>query len=164
MELSYRFAIINGNTTKTIMTADNTKLNVLLIGENIETRIVFKNALYKLDRLCSIDDHYCLDKAVSNPFKLRELKPDIIFLDTNANNCSDEVRKIRDFENFRDCSLVVYDSYSRLSDTDGIFSEGADVFINQPYDFPRLKKVIGNIVNTNWDVSRFTSNRQYYFL
>lgn len=96
------------------MTADKTILNVLLIGEDIETRIVFKNALSKLNRFCSIDDHYCLDKAVSNLWKLSELKPDIIFLDTNSNDCSGEVRKIRHYENFRDCSLVVYDSSSRL--------------------------------------------------
>lgn len=146
------------------MTADNTILNVLLIGENIETRIVFKNALSKLNRFCSIDDYYCLDKAVSNPFKLRELKPDIIFLDTNANDCSDEVRKIRDYENFRDCSLVIYDSYSRLRDTIGIFSEGADVFINQPYDFPRLKKVIGNVMSINCPKNQFNATIQGYFL
>ena len=92
------------------MTADNTILNVLLIGENIETRIVFKNALSKLNRFCSIDDHYSLDRAVANPCIFSDIKPDIIFLDTNANECSTEVRKIRDYENFRDCSLVVYDS------------------------------------------------------
>lgn len=148
------------------MTTSNTILNVILIGENIDTRIVFKNAFSKLDRLCNIGDYYCLDKAVRNFNILQTNKPDIIFLDTKKkfDDCTKQVRKIRDCETFRDCSLVVFDSNSHLQDTNGIFSEGADIFINQPYDFPRLKKVLGNIVNTHCDVSRFQGTRQNYFM
>ncbi|WP_333600915.1 hypothetical protein [Flavobacterium sp.] len=131
------------------MMENKNKLNVLLIGENIETRIVFKNAISKLDRFCHIDDYYCLDKAVTNLDLSQAARPDIIFLDTNnsAQDCSIEVRKIKEAEKFRDCSLVVYDSNSHLRDTTMIFSEGANAFINKPYDFFRLKKIIANFVN-----------------
>jgi len=146
------------------MVTDKNIVNVLLIGENIETRIVFKNALSKLSPLCTINDHYCLDRAVAHPGTLMESKPDFIFLDTNTPDVTHQVRKIRDCDNFKDCSLVVYDSDSRLRDANSIFSEGADVFINQPYDFSRLKKVIGQIVATNWDAARCNGSKQSYFL
>lgn len=142
------------------------KLNVILIGDNIETQIVFKNALSKLGKLCQIGDYFSIDKAVANPGKFSLENPHIIFLDTNKNatDCSNDVKKIRDWEPFKKCSLVVYDSNSQLRDTAAIFSEGADVFINKPYDFPRLKKVIGNILSTDWNVNRSNVNRINYFL
>ena len=147
------------------MTATTDKLNIILIGNDIETRIVFKNALSKLDRLFNIGDYYCLDKAMTNPNQSNQIKPDIIFLDTNSTaDCSNEIRKIRKLDGFRDCSLIVYDSNCRLRDTNGIFSEGADAFINQPYDFPRLKKIIGDFVNLHWHTHRLEGNKQPYFL
>jgi CheY-like chemotaxis protein len=145
---------------------DDNILNVLLIGENIETRIVFKNALSKMGRLCNVDDYYCSERAIGHSGVSRMKKTDIIFLDTKDNSLDfgNEVRKIRDCEKFSDCSLVVFDSNSHLKDAKNVFAEGADVFINQPYDFPRLKKVIGNIMSINWEVNRFSGNKQHYFL
>lgn len=142
------------------------KLNVILIGNNIETRIVFKNALSKLNGFCSIGDYYCLDKAFANDSHLQLVKPDIIFLDTNngAQDCSDEVRKIKTNEKYKDCSLVVYDSNSHLRDTTAIFSEGADGFINKPYDFPRLKKIMQNLANTSLGMNQLGGNQVPYFL
>ncbi|WP_162127912.1 response regulator [Flavobacterium phycosphaerae] len=145
------------------MGTEKNTVNVLLIGDNIETRIVFKNALSKLDRFCHIGDYYCLEKAVTNAAKSHETKPDIIFLDTNI-DCSDEVRKIRNLDSFKNSSLIVYDSNSVLKDTNAIFSEGADAFINQPYDFSRLKKVISTFVDTHFTSNGFEGNRQTYFL
>lgn len=141
-------------------------VNVLLIGENIETRIAFKNALSKIDRLCSIYDYYCSERAIGHSTISKMKKNDIIFLDTKGSSLdfSNEVRKIRDCEKFSDCSLVVFDSNSKLKDTSGVFSHGADVFINQPYDFPRLKKVIGNIMSINWESARCNEVKQNYFL
>lgn len=141
-------------------------LNIMLIGENIETQIVFKNALSKLGKLCNIGDYFSLDKAVAQPGKFTSENPHIIFLDTTSNalDCSNNVKKIRNFEPFKNCSLVVYDSHSQLRDTDAIFFEGADVFINKPYDFPRLKKVMSNIVNAHWHGNQSDGNRVNYFL
>lgn len=139
-------------------------LNLMLIGEDIETRILFKNAFLQLGKPCQIGYYYNLSKAVEEAHS--QTKTDIIFLDTNASAdaCRNEVRQIRDAEPFKDCPLVVYDSGSHLRDTSAIFSEGADVFINKPYDFQRLRKVIGNIVNSNWDFNRHSANRLTYFL
>ena len=138
----------------------NNKLNVILIGEDIETRIVFKNAFSKLEKPCNVDFYTSLKKVLS------DTKPDIIFLDTNnsAATCTNEVRQIRESKQFKDCSLVVYDSRSHLRDTQAIFSEGADAFINQPYYFPRVRKVLENIVNIDWNFDRFNADRVTYFL
>lgn len=142
----------------------NQSYQVMLIGEDIETRILFKNALMKMPQPCNVAYHYCLDRAVANTQTAQ--KPQIIFLDANksADGCADEVRKIRNSDQFKDCSLVVYDSRSHLRDTYGIFSEGADVFINQPYDFPRLRKVIGSIFDIDSKADRSGANRLNYFL
>ena len=111
------------------------KINILLIGEYIETCIVFKNAFSKLEKPCVVNAYHSLHKAISGSTVDSEYTPDIIFLDTNnsADNCCREVRQIRDLKYFKDCSLVVYDSNSHLHDTKALFFEGADAFINQPY-------------------------------
>ncbi len=139
-------------------------LNLMLIGEDIETRVLFKNAFLQLGKPCNVGYYYTLNKAVEETHS--QTKTDIIFLDTNssADACRNEVRQIRDYEPFKNCPLVVYDSGSRLRDTSAIFSEGADVFINKPYDFQRLRKVIGNLVNSNLDFNRYGANRMTYFL
>jgi CheY-like chemotaxis protein len=142
------------------------KLNVILIGRDIETCILFKNAFSKLEKPCKVDHYFCLNKAVTGIDPEHIHKPDIIFLDTNNSTdiCTQEVRQIRESKQFKDCSLVVYDSQSYLHDTNAIFSEGADAFINKPYYFPRLSKVLGNIVNSDWNFDRFSSDRVTYFL
>lgn len=134
-------------------------INILYIGENIDTRIVFKNAVSCLEQLCIIGDYYCLNKAVDIYNSLEAEKPHIIFVDIKktTNDISSEIRKIKNCDSLKDCSLIVFDSDSKLKDTIGIFSEGANVFINQPYDFPRLKKAIGAIVNEN----RFSKSPGY---
>jgi CheY-like chemotaxis protein len=126
-------------------------INILFIGENIDTRVVFKNAVSRVEKSYIIGDYYCLNKAVGNYNSLKAEKPDIIFLDVkeSTGDFSSEVRKIRNCDSFKDSSLIVFDSDSKLKDTNGIFSDGANAFINKPYDFPRLKKMIGNIINEN---------------
>jgi two-component SAPR family response regulator len=126
-------------------------INILFIGENIDTRVVFKNAVSRVEKSCIIGDYYCLNKAVGNYDSLKVEKPDIIFLDIKKSTVdfNSEVRKIRNCDSLKDSSLIVFDSDSKLTDTNGIFSEGANAFINKPYDFQRLRKVIGNIVNEN---------------
>lgn len=147
------------------MTQSN-KRNIILIGEDIETRILFKNAFSKLENPCSVDLYTSVNKAISDIKAEHATKPYIIFLDTNnsADVCSKEVRQIRTSKQFKDCSLVVYDSRSHLRDTQAIFSEGADAFINQPYYFPRLRKVLENVVNIDWNFNRYRADRVSYFL
>lgn len=137
----------------------------MLIGEDIETCIVFKNAFSKIEKPCFVNSYHSLHKAISAKPN-SEYTPDIIFLDTNnsADNCVKEVRQIRDSKYFKDCSLVVYDSNSHLHDTKALFFEGADAFINQPYYFPRLRKVVENITNMDWSFDRLNVNRTTYFL
>jgi len=141
------------------MKARNSQLNLLLIGDDIETRIQFKNAFSKIEKPCNVHYYYSLNKAVNDA-----VQTDIIFLDTNssADVCKNEVRQIRNSEQFKDCPLVVYDSGSVLRDTNAIFSEGANVFINKPYDFQRLRKVVGNIASGQLDYNR--SKGMTYFL
>ncbi len=140
--------------------AQNEKLNVILIGEDIETRIIFKNAFSKLEKPCNVDFYTSLKRVIA------DTKPDIIFLDTNndADTCSKEVRQIKESDQFKDCSLVIYDSRSHLRDTQAIFSEGADAFINKPYYFPRVRKVLENIVNIDWSFDGFSVERITYVL
>ncbi len=150
---------------KNTMTQNN-KRNIILIGEDIETRILFKNAFSKLENPCSVDLYTSVNSAMSDVKPERASIPYIIFLDTNnsADACTNEVRQIRASKQFKDCSLVVYDSRSHLRDTQAIFSEGADAFINQPYYFPRLRKVLENVVNIDWNFNRFSVERASYFL
>ena len=90
----------------------------------------------------------------------------MIFMDTNdsRDTSAEEVSQIRESKQFRDCSLVIYDSQSHLHDTNVIFAQGADAFINHPYHFPRISKVLGNIVNSNWNFDRYNAERVTYFL
>lgn len=141
-------------------------INILFIGENIDTRVVFKNAVSRVENSCIVGDYYCLNKALGNYDSQNAEKPNIIFVDIKKGTADfgSEIRKIRNCELLKDSSLIVLDSNSQLIDTNSVFSEGANIFINQPYDFPRLKKVIGNVMSINCRKNQFNATNQGYFL
>lgn len=125
----------------------------MLIGNDIETRVIFKNALLKLGKTSNLGDYFRLDKALAATRDRYAHPPKIIFLEVGSDlaECTEQLRLIRATTLLKNAPVVVYDANSRLDETHTIFCEGADAFIHQPYDYQRLRKVIGNIFNTDWD-------------
>lgn len=142
-------------------------INAIFISEDINARIVFKNVFEKLDSKIVV--HYFFDTDTLFRFMKRvpDYAPQFIFVNASngKNSCFMEIEAIRQCANHNQSKIVMFDSYSVLKDTYGIFSMGVDVFLPKPYDFLPLKKALRDIIfpNDTSSVENFLSSETMEF-
>jgi len=130
------------------MASANKSENAILIGQDIESRIVFKNAMAHFGTNINTDLFYDTATACRELSKLKQTRSGYIFL--NAGNDMDQclinIAMIKDCPCLQNKTIVVYDTDSILRHTKEIFAMGASAFINKPYDFQRLIKMFREIM------------------
>ena len=129
------------------------EINILLADNDEEDCFFFKDALAEIrpdihlhivnngdDLLEYLHDH---DSAL----------PDIIFLDENMPGKTgiECLEKIRGNKKFKDLPVVIYSGSGVDKDVDASFRYGANIYIKKPTEFVKLKKMINDVVNTDWE-------------
>jgi len=91
--------------------------------------------------------------------------PHILFLDLNmpCKTGHDCLKEIRANPRFKDLSIAIYSTSSSEKDIEDTFIGGANVYIKKPNDFNKLKKVIKDVVNMNWQYHTSGLNKETFF-
>lgn len=99
------------------------------------------------------------------------LKPDsilphILFLDLNMPlksgiECLHEIKKEA---RLKDIAVAIYSTSASDEDIEGTFVSGANIYIKKPNDFAKLKKVLSDVVTTNWQYHTSGLNKENFFL
>lgn len=126
-------------------------MKVIFIGEDIEMRIVFKNALTQLDKKVRAEYFFESDAACRFMNSEKNYCPNFIFLNASTSNssCLMEIDVIKEYAKANECQIVMFDTYSVLKNTTGIFAMGVDVFVPKPYDFIPFKRKLRQILFAN---------------
>lgn len=135
-------------------------ITIAFIGEDIESRIVFKNAMMQLDRNIAMDFFFDVATACRSVVKRIEGQTGFVFL-----NAGDDKNKfLLDMVTVKNClylgdsKLVIYDTHSILPNTNAIFALGAYAFVDKPYDFQPLVKIVGEITREDKNKTRSRSH------
>jgi len=91
--------------------------------------------------------------------------PHILFLDLNmpCKTGFDCLKEIRANNRFKDISIAIYSTSSSEKDIEETFVGGANIYIKKPNDFSKLKKVIKDVVNINWQFHSSGLNKETFF-
>lgn len=147
------------------MNQDKTLMNILLADDDEDDRSFFNDAIKELkmnNNLTIFKDGEELMDYMNNP---DSVIPHILFLDLNmpCKTGHDCLKEIRANPKFKDLSIAIYSTSSSEKDIEDTFIGGANVYIKKPNDFNKLKKVIKDVVNMNWQYHTSGLNKETFF-
>ena len=147
------------NTTKA-------SIEVLLVDDDSDDRNTFRDALSELKigtNLTMLEDGRNLLDYLENP---ANKKPDILFLDLNMPYKSgvECLIEIRGHSKYNDLSVAIYSTSSTDKDIEDTFINGANVYIKKPNNFANLKRVLGEVVNMNFQFQNSGLNKDTFLL
>lgn len=147
------------------MNQDKTPMHILLADDDEDDRSFFNDAIKELkmnNKLTIFKDGEELMDFMNNP---NSFIPHILFLDLNMpfKTGHDCLKEIRSNPKFKELSIAIYSTSSSEKDIEDTFIGGANVYIKKPNDFNKLKKVIKDVVNMNWQYHTSGLNKETFF-
>ncbi|MFC6096253.1 response regulator [Flavobacterium qiangtangense] len=144
---------------------DHTPIHIMLADDDEDDRNFFNDAINDLkisNKLTIFKNGKDLMDYLEHP---DTNLPDILFLDLNmpcktGNEC---LKDIRSNPKFKDISIAIYSTSSSEKDIEETFVGGANIYIKKPNDFSKLKKVLQEVVNLNWQFHTSKLNKDTFF-
>lgn len=140
-------------------------MHIILADDDEDDRNFFSDAIQELkmnSTLTTFKDGKELIDYLEDP---ETVHPHIIFLDLNmpCKTGFDCLKEIRENSKYKDISIAIYSTSSSEKDIEDTFIGGANVYIKKPNDFGKLKKVIKDVVNMNWQFHTSGLNKETFF-
>lgn len=139
-------------------------LNVALADDDEDDRMIFKEAIGQL----SIKTQLALFKdgeELMDFLQLPEIvQPNLLFLDLNmpAKNGMQCLKEIRQNPSLKNLAIAIYSTSSSEQDIEDTFVNGANIYINKPASFGKLKEVIEKVLQLNWQYHTSNMNRNTF--
>jgi len=140
-------------------------LNIMLADDDEDDRNFFNDAIKELKMKNNLtvfkDGKDLMDYLNSSDTVL----PHILFLDLNmpCKSGNDCLKEIRANSRFKDMSIAIYSTSSSEKDIEDTFIDGANIYIKKPNDFNKLKKILHEVVNLNWQFHTSGLNKDTFF-
>ncbi|GEP50902.1 response regulator [Flavobacterium noncentrifugens] len=140
-------------------------IQIFLADDDEDDRNFFSEAITELkmeNRVTTFKDGKDLMDYLEKP---DSRLPHILFLDLNmpCKTGFDCLKEIRANSRFKDISIAIYSTSSSEKDIEETFVGGANIYIKKPNDFSKLKKVIKDVVNINWQFHSSGLNKETFF-
>jgi CheY-like chemotaxis protein len=143
------------------LSSANNILNIALADDDEDDRILFKEAIEEITikaKLSTFKDGQELMAYLNLP---KAILPDIIFLDLNMplKNGIQCLKEIRMNPSLSDITIVIYSTSSSEMDIENTFVHGANIYLNKPCNFHKLRESIEKILKINWQYHTSNFNR-----
>lgn len=147
------------------MISNKDSMRILIADDDDDDRTFFSDAMMELkmnNELTMFNDGKELMDYLANP---DIVLPHLLFLDLNMPLKSgfECLKEIRSDLRFKDVSIAIYSTSSSEKDIEETFIEGANIYIKKPNDFTKLKKVIKEVLNINWQFHSSGLNKETFF-
>ncbi len=141
-------------------------LKVVLVDDDEDDRLLFKDAIEEVDINTNLllfgNGQEFMDYISLSGQPL----PHLVFLDLNM-PIKDGIQcltEIRSTSTLKDLSVAIYSTSSSEKDIEQTFIKGANIYINKPSDFSKLKKAIREVLKLNWQYHTSNLNRDTFLL
>ncbi|WP_225876851.1 response regulator [Flavobacterium muglaense] len=147
------------------MISHKDSMRILIADDDEDDRTFFSDAMTELkmdNELTLFNDGMALMDYLSNP---DIVLPHLLFLDLNMPLKSgfECLKEIRANQRFKEVSIAIYSTSSSEKDIEETFIEGANIYIKKPNDFTKLKKVIKEVMDINWQFHSSGLNKETFF-
>lgn len=141
-------------------------INIALADDDEDDRFFFTEAFEELkikNKVLTFKDGIELMVYLEQE---SNLLPDLLFLDLNMPKKSgiECLKEIKANKKFKDLIIAIYSTSSSEEDVENTFVLGANIYITKPSDFEKLKKVLSEVVTTNWQYHTSGLNKENFLL
>lgn len=141
-------------------------LNIALADDDEDDRLLFKEAIdeIRLETRISLFNH---GQELMDHLNLPNIVlPHLVFLDLNMpiKDGMQCLREIRNNPNLDQVAIAIYSTSSSEKDIENTFILGANVYINKPNNFYKLKEVIEKVLKINWQYQTSNLNKDNFLL
>ncbi|MDD7886621.1 response regulator [Flavivirga sp. 57AJ16] len=141
-------------------------IHIILADDDEDDRMFFTDAFDELKIGTKVktfnDGIYLMDYLNSNNCEL----PHVLFLDLNMPRKSglECLYEIKANPKFNDIAIAIYSTSASEEDIEKTFVQGANIYIKKPSSFKVLKKVLSEVVTTNWQYHTNGLNKDNFLL
>tara|TARA_R110002049_G_scaffold309311_1_gene521172 strand:- start:25130 stop:25576 length:447 start_codon:yes stop_codon:yes gene_type:complete len=141
-------------------------VNIILADDDEDDRMFFTDAFDELKIGTQVttfkDGVYLMDYLNTDDCKL----PHVLFLDLNMPRKSglECLNEIKSNPKFNDVAIAIYSTSASEEDIERTFVQGANIYIKKPSSFKTLKKVLSEVVTTNWQYHTNGLNKDNFLL
>ena len=142
------------------------KLKVALVDDDEDDRFLFKEAIDQIHiktELSLFENGQLFMDFLLQP---NTILPQVVFLDLNmpVKNGLECLQEIRTTAHLKELSVAIYSTSSSENDIDETFVNGANIYINKPNDFSKLKSVIEKVLQINWQYNTSNLNKENFIM
>ena len=125
------------------------KLLIWLVDDDRDDRFLFKYTIEELQENVEVVTINSCDEFIRQLYFRQGALPDIVFLDLNMPRrsgieCLFELKKEAEFKGIR---VVIYSTSANPSDITKAYKNGADLYVQKPFDIDHLSKVLRKIID-----------------
>lgn len=141
-------------------------LNIMLADDDEDDRLFFEEAFEEVKIKTKITTFINGVELMNHLNDSKNPLPDIIFLDLNMPRKSglECLQEIRNSDRLKQLTVAIYSTSSSEKDIEDTFIQGANVYIKKPSDFNKLRKIISEVVNMNWQYITNGLNKDSFIL
>ena len=141
-------------------------INIALADDDEDDRLFFTEAFEELkikSKVLLFKDGIELMDYLNDSNNTR---PNLLFLDLNMPKKSglECLKDIKSAKRLRGMAIAIYSTSASEEDIENTFVKGANVYIKKPNDFEKLKKVLSEVVTTNWQYHTSGLNKDNFLL
>jgi CheY-like chemotaxis protein len=127
-----------------------TKLNILLVEDDSDDVMFFKEALQKLDIISHVTIATTCE-ALFDDLEI-EVQYDLIFLDINLPlmNGKDCLKHIKGSEKYKEIPIIMFTGSSEENDVNHSFDNGAHYHVVKPYAHSNYVESLRIVMSHNW--------------
>lgn len=144
----------------------NKPMQIILADDDEDDRMFFSDAIDEI-KMNTITKLFNDGVELMNYLKQTDVVlPHIIFLDLNMpkKNGMECLEDIRNDANLKDLVIAIYSTSASETDIENTFVHGANVYINKPTDFNKLKSLLQEVLSTNWQFHTSGLNKDTFLL
>jgi DNA-binding response OmpR family regulator len=140
--------------------------HIILADDDEDDRLFFTDAFEELKIDTKVDTFKDGAELMNYLHKEDAILPSILFLDLNMPKKSGKecLLEIKQNDRFKDIAIAIYSTSASEEDIENTFVMGANIYIQKPDDFKKLKKILSNVVTKNWQYHTSGLNKDNFLL
>ena len=144
----------------------NEPLKILIADDDETDRLLFLDALKDLKSKTIVHTVNDGIELMDYLAKKSNVLPQLLFLDLNMprKNGFECLKEIRGNDKLNDIAIAIFSTSLSEKDIEETFVKGANIYIKKPSDFNTLKKILSEVITTNWQYHTSGLNRDNFLL
>tara|TARA_R110002167_G_scaffold33327_8_gene107076 strand:+ start:694 stop:1140 length:447 start_codon:yes stop_codon:yes gene_type:complete len=145
---------------------DQSTLHIVLADDDPDDRMLFKEVIDETKVKTNLALFHDGQKLMDYLLETKNPLPQLIFLDLNMpiKNGLQCLKEIRGNALLKELTIAIYSTSSSECDIEETFINGANIYINKPNSFAKLKEAIEKVLQMNWQYHTSSLNKDNFLL